>query len=56
MHMEELFLSGYCRSLDQSRTVCVETEDGKLQYVDCDYPTCPYSPTCPIATQLPPEL
>jgi hypothetical protein len=54
--MEELFLTGYCRALDQSRTVCAEITAEKLEYVDCDYPACPYAPTCPIATQLPKTL
>lgn len=51
--MEELFLSGYCRALDQSRTVCAEIEEGKPVFVDCAYPDCPYAPTCPIAAQFP---
>ena len=51
--MEERFLTGYCRAIDQSRTVCAELEDGDLTYIDCSYPTCPHAPTCPITQQLP---
>ena len=32
---EEKIISGYCRVLDQSRMVTVETESGKLVDVDC---------------------
>ena len=53
--MEERFLTGYCRAIDQSRTVCAELEEGVLTYIDCSYPTCPHAPTCPIAQQLPPS-
>lgn len=47
----ERFFSGYCRVLDQSRMVAVETEDGAL-CADCDYAVCPYAAACPIGTQI----
>ena len=49
---QEVFLSGYCRCMDQSRMVAVVIEDGKLSEVDCGYPNCPYAPGCPIAEKL----
>ena len=49
---QEIFLSGYCRCLDQSRMVAVVAEDGKLTEVDCSYPDCPYAPGCPIAEKI----
>ncbi len=50
--MEEVFFTGYCRALDQSRIVEAEMEDGALQYVDCGFGGCPYEDNCPIAHQL----
>ena len=49
---EEKFISGYCRMLDASRMVTVETEDGKLEQVDCSYETCPHTGSCLIAKQI----
>ncbi len=46
---KEVFLSGYCRVLDQSRMVAVVTEDGVLQECDCCYPDCVHAPNCQIA-------
>ena len=37
---QEYFLSGYCRTTDQSRTVTVVLEDGKLIEVDCCFENC----------------
>lgn len=48
----EIILSGYCRALDQSRMVIAVLENGSLSEVDCDYPNCPHSQSCPIAHQL----
>ena len=48
---EEVFLSGYCRQIDQSRKVLVELFDGQLD-VDCGYLTCPYAPNCTVAQQI----
>ena len=49
---QERILTGYCRSLDQSRMVVAEFEDGHLTEIDCDYPHCPHLQSCPIAKQL----
>lgn len=50
--MEEKFISGYCRQIDQSRMVAVELEDGKLTDVDCCYGGCIYEPNCTVAKQI----
>ena len=48
---KELFVSGYCRVLDQSRMVEVEiTEDGV--FPDCAYPDCPHASSCLIAKEI----
>ena len=49
---KESFLTGYCRTTDQSRTVTVVTEDGKLLEVDCCYENCIHTPNCTIAAQI----
>ena len=49
---KELFLSGYCRCIDQSRTVTLVTEDGKLCEVDCNFENCVYAPNCTIAKAI----
>ncbi len=49
---KEVFLSGYCRVLDSSRTVCVLLEDGRFQEADCHYGSCPYASSCPIAKEI----
>ena len=46
------FLSGYCRTTDQSRMVEVITEDGKLLEIDCCYENCIHTPNCSIAQQI----
>ncbi len=38
----EIFLSGYCRQLDDARMVEVILEDGKVTEVDCCYGSCIY--------------
>ena len=48
---KELFLSGYCRALDQSRLVEVEI-DGDHVDADCAYPDCPYASSCQIAQKI----
>ncbi len=48
--MEE-FISGYCRSMDASRMVAVEEEDGQWE-IDCCYGSCPYEPACQIAEKV----
>ena len=49
---KELFISGYCRSIDQSRMVSAVTEDGQLVEVDCCFETCIHAPNCTIAQQI----
>ena len=49
---QERILTGYCRTLDQSRMVVAVLEDGGLTEIDCDYPSCPHVQSCPIAKQL----
>ena len=49
---KEVFISGYCRSIDQSRMVSLVTEDGELIEVDCCYETCIHIPNCSIAQQI----
>ena len=49
---KELFISGYCRVLDSSRTVCIVIEDGKLTDVDCNYEVCPYAKECTIGKSI----
>lgn len=49
---KEVFLSGYCRTIDQSRMVAVVTEDGKLLEVDCCFENCIHAPNCSIAQQI----
>ena len=51
MEREE-FLTGYCRTLDQSRMVAVLLTDEELEEVDCLYGNCPYEPSCPIAEKI----
>ena len=49
---QEHFITGYCRTADQSRMVAVVTEDGKLTDVDCCYESCPYTPSCTVAQEI----
>lgn len=49
---KEVFLSGYCRNIDQSRMVAVVTEDGQLVEVDCCFEGCIHAPNCNIAQQI----
>ena len=48
---KEIFLSGYCRALDQSRMVEVEITDDCVE-ADCAYPDCPHAPSCQIAQKI----
>ena len=50
MYKEE-FISGYCRTQDQSRMVAAEIEDGELT-ADCSFGNCPYEDRCTIAQRL----
>ena len=49
---QEIFISGYCRTIDDSRMVEVITEDGKLLEVDCCYDYCLHKPNCTIAQAI----
>jgi hypothetical protein len=49
---KEVFLSGYCRTIDQSRMVAVVVEDGELVEVDCCYEACIHAPNCVIAENI----
>lgn len=49
---KEVFFSGYCRTIDQSRMVSLVTEDGQLVEVDCCFETCIHAPNCTIAQQI----
>ena len=49
---KEYFFSGYCRTLDKSRMVAVETEDGKVTDVDCCFENCIHAPNCTIAEEI----
>ena len=49
---KEIFISGYCRALDQSRMVELVTDDGELIEVDCCYGSCVHEPNCQIAKQI----
>ena len=53
---KEIFISGYCRVLDQSRMVELITEDGELVDVDCCYGNCIHEPNCQIAKQIREQL
>ena len=48
---KEIFLSGYCRALDQSRMVEVEITDDIVD-ADCAYPACPHAASCQIAQKI----
>ena len=49
--MDEKIFSGYCRTLDQSRMVTAEKEDGQW-FVDCSYENCPFADQCTIAQAI----
>ena len=49
---QELFLSGYCRVLDQSRMVEVLLIPDTPAQADCNYGNCIYETNCPIAQQI----
>ncbi len=49
---DEKIITGYCRSLDQSRMVTVERTDGRIENVDCSYGRCPYESNCQIAQAI----
>lgn len=49
---QEVFFSGYCRILDDSRMVCVIKENGTLTEVDCCYLSCPHTAECTVAASI----
>ena len=49
--MEERIFTGYCRSIDCSRMVIAEAEDG-VWFADCSFGSCPYEASCDIAKAL----
>ena len=49
---KELFLSGYCRTTDNSRIVEVIVENGEVTEVDCCYENCPRTANCLIAKSI----
>ena len=49
---QEMFFTGYCRTLDCSRMVCVVKENGQLTDVDCSYEGCPFTGECTIAQNI----
>ena len=49
---KEQFFTGYCRTADQSRMVCVVKEDQLLTEVDCLYENGPYTGECTIAKSI----
>lgn len=49
---QEHFLTGYCRTIDQSRMVTAVTENGELTEVDCCFATCVHAPNCTIAKEI----
>ena len=48
---KEIFVTGYCRALDQSRMVEVEIS-GQDADADCAWPDCPHAPNCQIAQKI----
>lgn len=49
---KEVFFSGYCRTIDDSRMVAVVADGGQLLEVDCCYENCIYTPNCIIAQKI----
>ena len=49
---KESFISGYCRTIDSSRMVAVETDGSQLLEVDCCYESCPYTGNCTVAQAI----
>lgn len=49
---QEHFISGYCRTIDQSRMVAAVTENAQLTEVDCCYESCIHVSGCPIAQEI----
>ena len=49
---QERFFSGYCRTVDNSRMVCVVKENGQLLEADCSYECCPFTKECTVAQNI----
>lgn len=49
---QERFLTGYCRTIDESRMVAVVTEGKALLEVGCCYESCVHAPNCTIAKAI----
>ena len=49
---KESFLSGYCRTIDESRMGAAVTEDGVLLEIDCCFESCIHTPNCTIAQRI----
>lgn len=49
---KEYFLTGYCRTTDQSRTVTVEIDNKTMTEVDCCYENCIHKANCTIAKEI----
>lgn len=49
---EEYIFSGYCRTVDASRMVTVETDGKTVTDVACCYGSCPYESNCSIAEKI----
>lgn len=43
--MDEIVVTGYCRTMDGSRVLCCERENGVWQ-ADCLYPDCLFAGEC----------
>lgn len=49
---DEIFLSGYCRVIDQSRMVTVELDPSENPEVDCNFYSCTYHKECTIGKEI----
>ena len=49
---QEQFFSGYCRTIDGSRTVMAVKENGQLTETDCLFEQCQNFAGCPLAEKI----
>lgn len=49
---KEGFFSGYCRQIDNSRTVVAVAEDGALTEVDCCFESCVHAADCTVGKNI----